>query len=75
LSLWDLLAEATRVPLDAQAPVEVLLGLLLGGLSIGFGASRAIGSSAEWDTEENFYKRVTGTKIVWGVVLPVAKVS
>jgi hypothetical protein len=36
------------VEVTGLAPVEVLLGLLLGGLSIGFGA--------EWDTGENFYR-------------------
>jgi hypothetical protein len=36
------------VEVTGLAPVEVLLGLLLGGLSIAFGA--------EWDTGENFYR-------------------
>jgi hypothetical protein len=45
------------VEVTGLAPVEVLLGLLLGGLSIAFGASGAIGFGAESDTEENFYRR------------------
>jgi hypothetical protein len=49
------------VEVTELAPVEVLLGLLLGGLSIGFGASGAIGFGAEWDTEENFYRRAVIT--------------
>jgi hypothetical protein len=49
------------VEVTGLAPVEVLLGLLLGGLSIGFGASGAIGFGAEWDTEENFYRRAVIT--------------
>jgi hypothetical protein len=49
------------VEVTGLAPVEVLLGLLLGGLSIAFGASGAIGFGAEWDTEENFYRRAVIT--------------
>jgi hypothetical protein len=41
------------VEVTELAPVEVLLGLLLGGLSIAFGA--------EWDKEENFYRRAVIT--------------
>jgi hypothetical protein len=44
------------VEVTELAPVEVLLGLLLGGLSIAFGASGAIAFGAEWDTGENFYR-------------------
>jgi hypothetical protein len=47
MGFWSIV-EATGL-----APVEVLLGLLLGGLSIGFGA--------EWDTGENFYREVVIT--------------
>jgi hypothetical protein len=49
------------VEVTGLAPVEVLLGLLLGGLSIAFGASGAIGFGAEWDSAENFYRRAVIT--------------
>jgi hypothetical protein len=66
--IWDCLVRGggsmgfwSIVEVTGLAPVEVLLGLLLGGLSIAFGASGAIGFGAEWDTEENFYRRAVIT--------------
>jgi hypothetical protein len=45
----------------AALPTEQQIFVAGEGLSIAFGASGAIGFGAEWDTEENFYRRAVIT--------------
>jgi hypothetical protein len=57
MSVIEVILFRSIVEVTGLAPVEVLLGLLLGGLSIAFGTSGAIGFGAEWDTGGKFYRR------------------